>query len=453
MTDGRTRRRAAAGLLAGLLLIGGLATGAPAGAAPPEPGDEVVDRTWQVGSTEEEAGAGGDAHAAASGDLDVGWSGDGITSVQTKYFPAAAAYGSGELGVALYKDGDGQGRFRVWDFTSAGQPDPTFGPAGLGYSLATFRPGGVSFPTQTIPYDGGQIVVGSWNDGSRARVGITRLRSNGTYRSAGSYTGRTLYKVFANEHDYIEPFSAAVYGNGRVMVAVAAFDFTPAGDLVYVGQGVIRVNGVGSLDPTFSGDGFLPVAKEVGDITFRSDGGTYMGRKAGASHEIRKLLPNGALDPGFSGDGRALVPCGTHFGADLQADTSGRIVVGCVRTQSSVDLRMARMTTGGVLDPAYSGNGLASLVVAGGDVENWSLLIDPLGRTYVSTTNVALPSEVIVQSLDSGGVPNGDFSDDGLVSHSFPSALTLLRMTTVGNRLFLVAGRGTVTIDLIALEA
>jgi len=451
---GEARTRAVSALVVGLLLAAVLSGGSVAGADQPEVGTPSVDRTWQAGSAEGSARTGGDVQPAASGDLDLTWSGDGIASVQSKYFPTAAGHGAGELAVGLYKDSDGQGRFRVWDFNTAGAPDPTWG-GGLGYVLRTFRVGGVSFPTQTVPYDGGQIVVGAWNDGNVARVGITRLRSDGTYRSVGSYTGRTLYKVFANEHDHLEPFSAAVYGNGRVMVAVAAFDYNANGDLVYVGQAVFRVNGVGGLDTTFSGDGVLPVAKDVGDIAFRSDGGTYLGRRvSSSSHEIRKLLSNGAYDGGFSGDGRALVPCGSHVGAYLRADTAGRVVVGCVRLDSGyVDFRVARMTTAGVLDTTYSGNGLAAIDLGTeADPGNWTFLIDPTGRTFASAMSRTSANAIGIWSLDASGEPNAAFSGDGFSFANFPSDVRLLQMTQSGNRLFVVAGRGTVYVDLIAFE-
>jgi hypothetical protein len=176
----------------------------------------------------------------------------------------------------------------------------------------------------------------------------------------------------------------------------------------------------------------------------------------GTSHEIRKLRSNATYDGAFSGDGRALIPCGTHLGADLEADTSGRVVAACVQNGGGViTFRTARMTTAGVLDSSYSGNGLATLpaVMPNGDSDNWTIWFDPLGRFYAATTDRTTPRDLIVQSIDSGGAPNSDFSDDGVATVTLPSAVVLLQMTGTATRLFVLGGRlSTSYVDLVALE-
>jgi hypothetical protein len=454
--------RAGRALLAAVVVVGTLALAPAASAGDPDvtrrPG--VPAEAWEDGSGGgDAAGASRDTAAAlaASGELDMTWSSDGVASVQTRYRPELAGHSSGRLGVALYKDGDGEGRYRVWDFLADGTPDPGWG--SKGYVLRTFRAGGVSFPWQMEPYQGGQIVIGSWNGGGLARLGITRLRQGGAYRGISSYPGRSVHKVFSREHDYLAPFSSTVFGNGHLMIAVAAFDETSSGDLVYVGQAVMRLNGLDRPVPSFSGDGILPVAKDVLDIAFRSDGGSYMGRVVGGSHEIRRFRPDGTLDPTFSGDGRALVPCGAgHLGADLEVDSSGRVVVICIRDTSgsvanpSPNLRVARMTTTGVLDTTYSGNGLASLDLHGVDFDNWTLWVAPDGTVYAGGAATADDQELRVKSLDATGEPNLAFSGDGTTSITVASPLIITGSSLSGDRLFLASGRGSVYVDLLAVS-
>jgi uncharacterized delta-60 repeat protein len=458
----RSSARARRALLAGVVAVGSMALAPSAGAGGPDvtgrPGS--VGEAWSEGSDSDgatTASRGPAAEPAASGDLDTTWAGDGVGAVQTRYLPEIAGHSAGRLAVALYKEADGLGRFRVWDFLADGTPDPGWGSAG--YVLRTFRAGGVSFPHEMEPYQGGHIVIGSWNGGGVARLGITRLRPGGAYRGLGSYPGRSVHKVFTFEHDYLVPFSTTVVGNGHLLIAVAAFDASSAGDLVYVGQAIMRVNGLDARQPSFSGDGILPVAKDVMDVAFRSDGGIYMGRVVGGSHEIRKLRPDGTPDPTFSGDGRALVPCGAgHLGADLEVDSSGRVVVTCINDNSgsvanpSPNLRIARMTLTGALDTTYSGNGLAALDLNGVDFENWTLAVAPDGSVYAGGAAKSNDRELRLRSLDATGEPNLAFSGDGSTSIAVDSPLIVLGSSLSGNRLFLASGRGTVYIDLLAVS-
>ena len=381
--------------------------------------------------------------------LDTTWSQDGIAPLQTKYEAALGATGSGRLDVGLYKDGDGQGRFRLWSYDSLGHPSQTFA---HGYVLGSFASGGVSFPQEVDPWVTRKVVVGSWNSSSLARMGVARFLSTGAYDTSLSADGRALYKVFALEHDYIEPFRAQVLSGGKIGVAVAAFDYNSKGQLVYVGQAVVRLNANGSLDTTLSSDGVLPIAKDVGDVHFLADGRMYMDRQVGTSHEVRKFRANGSYDTTFSGDGRALAPCGTHIGAFLQADPQGRPVMMCVRKVGGlVDLRLIRFTTTGVLDPAYSGNGMASLILTGGSDQNWSLLIDPLGRAWGAAPRKDDPTKVLVHSLDTSGNPNAAFSGDGLATFRWSTKPELVGLTVSGNRLFISGFRAPSTLDIAAL--
>ena len=92
------------------------------------------------------ASAPGGAIAAAAGDLDLGWSGDGVLPYSSRYSVALGPYGAGAAYVGSWKTTDGNGPMRVSKFTATGDPAPGWGSAG--YVLRSFQPGGttVSFP-------------------------------------------------------------------------------------------------------------------------------------------------------------------------------------------------------------------------------------------------------------------------------------------------------------------
>ena len=109
--------------------------------------------------------------------------------------------------------------------------------------LRAFEPGGngVSFPTQVVPV-GIRITVVGEHYGSNARLGVARLRSDGTYDTSFSGDGRALYKIFPGEHDVVSAFRAEVLTGGKIGIAVVAYDADANGDLQFTGQAMLRLN-------------------------------------------------------------------------------------------------------------------------------------------------------------------------------------------------------------------
>ena len=431
----------------------GSTTGAPAddfgGTTRPVDGPDVdLDAEFDIGAFERDGTE--PPPVRQTGVPDMTWSGDAVSTMQTKYQVALGPTTPDRLAAGVYKEGDGQGRMRIWSYNSAGGPDSAWG--SIGYVLRTFAPtAGVSFPYEVDQYGSRRVIFGSFN-GSTARLGVAQLNSTGGYHNPFSGDGRATYKVFKYEHDLLEPFRAQMLTGGKMGIAVAAWDYDSTGQLVYVGQAAMRLNAVGSLDTTFSGDGILPLAKDIGDVQFLPDGSVYMDRQAGTSHEVRRYRVNGTLDTAFSGDGKALAACGAHRGAYLQPDPQNRPLLMCVReVGGTLDLRLVRFTTSGALDPTYSGNGMASLVLTGGTDENWTVHMDPQGRAWAASPQSSDRKKVIVQSLDASGEPNAAFSGDGRTVFSWTAERGLAGMAVSGNRLFVNGFREPYWFDVYAL--
>ncbi len=116
----------------------------------------------------------------------------------------------------------------------------------------------------------------------------------------------------------------------------------------------------GALDPSFSGDGLVTTDLGGTDdgqgVVIQTDGKIVVAGGSEENFALARYTTGGGLDPSFSGDGVQTTDFGLEDRATavaLQAD--GRIVVGGI---AGDDFALARYTTGGTLDPSFSGDGI-----------------------------------------------------------------------------------------------
>jgi uncharacterized delta-60 repeat protein len=426
--------------LASALTAAGLVGAAPSGAA----------ATIQVTAGQPTIGA--ELAAAEAGTLDTAWSGDGLSTFPSRYQIALGPYGSGGLFTASYKATDGNGPMRITKFDAAGDPVPGFGPSG--YVLRAFEPGGkgLSFPTQIIPVGLRHTIVGE-HYRSTARLGVARLRSDGSYDPAFSGDGRALYKVFRLEHDIVSAFRAEVLTGGKIGLAIVALDFDSQGNLQLTGQAMMRLNANGSLDTTFSGDGILPLTLATSDVRFLPNGAAYAGLQKPTSHLVRKLTPAGTYDTTFSGDGIASAACGTHRGANLGIDPSGRPVLMCVRdTSPTLTLAMYRFTTTGAFDTTWSGDGKTNLVL-NGEADSWVVHFDQTAKPWAAIRTSEAVEAFRVYTLDASGNPDPSWSEDGVAEVTLPFEVDLAGIAKAGSRLFVTTYKDDTNVAIVALGA
>jgi uncharacterized delta-60 repeat protein len=191
---------------------------------------------------------------------------------------------------------------------------------------------------------------------------LARVRPNGTLD--GSFGGGDGIQI-TDMGGSAQAYGAAIGADGKVVVAgTAAGNFAVARYL-------------SELDPTFGFDG--KQTTNFGDtdtaraVAVQADGkvvvaGDWDGGLA--DFAVARYLPNGNLDPSFSGDGRQNLTFGTSgFGGveratavAVQAD--GKIVVagytdaGAGTTLNPFDFAVARLNADGSPDNTFSGDGL-----------------------------------------------------------------------------------------------
>jgi uncharacterized delta-60 repeat protein len=125
----------------------------------------------------------------------------------------------------------------------------------------------------------------------------------------------------------------------------------------------------GTLDPSFSGDGIAPIPSGIfpGDLALQPDGKILLsGGDATASFAVARFLPNGDLDQGFDGDSgtangvvHADVTPGADLATSLAVDSQGRIVLAGLAggAPDAEDVGVVRLLPDGRLDKSFNGNG------------------------------------------------------------------------------------------------
>lgn len=287
-----------------------------------------------------------------------------------------------------------------------GRPDTSFGGDGrvsFGFSDTTVDETGLA-----VQADGKILVSGD------AGFAIARLNPDGGPDAGFSGDG---YEVTDLPGVGGESAAAvAVLGDGRILVA----GNSKAGG---VGQWTLaRYTSAGALDPTFSVDGVetTPVAGNgsLAAIAVQADGRIVAAGSDGGHTSLARYLPDGGLDPSFSGDGIAPAPGAGATG--LALDSAGRALISI---GGDGQFEVARFTSTGGPDPGFSGDGVQTVPFAGGSAA-WALTPLPGGGVAVAgdARHVAGPAketDFAVAKLDDSGELDRSFAGDGTATTDF----------------------------------
>jgi uncharacterized delta-60 repeat protein len=301
------------------------------------------------------------------GTLDATFSGDG--KVTTNFTPRE----DGVYGVAIQPDGkivaagdagllSGNSRFAVARYNSDGTLDTTFGGDGKVTTEVTARDDPVA--GLAIQADG-KIVLsgGAGANGSNPRIALARYNPDGTLDVSFSGDGKVITNV-APGREYAN--AVAVQADGSIVAAGLANQ--PGTRMGFV---LVRYTIDGSLDPSFSGDGklttnFTPWHDSVQNLAIQPDGNIVAAGIARSGSNARFALAryttSGALDTGFSGDGKLTTDFTSGFdgGWDVGLQADGKIVVAGEAAGSGGRFAVARYATDGTLDATFGGGGKAT---------------------------------------------------------------------------------------------
>lgn len=237
-----------------------------------------------------------------------------------------------------------------------GDLDLSFG--GFGYQAVVTSP--VASNGMAVAPDGKFVTAGT----SGVQIIVRRYAPNGTL-DASFGTGGTATLI--NPSFAMHANAVAVQADGKIVVAGWADNASTNEDFL-----VLRLNATGTVDGSFGSGGyrttdFAGIDDRAEAVLVQPDGKVVL---AGTSNvggdddfSVARYTSGGSLDPGFSGDGRITIPFGGDdacHGAALQPN--GKILVVGEGSDEfpeyNTDLCLARINPDGTLDGGFSADGL-----------------------------------------------------------------------------------------------
>jgi uncharacterized delta-60 repeat protein len=299
---------------------------------------------------------------AAPGDLDPSFGTGGL--VTDTFGSNSAAYGgavaldtAGRIIVAGASDGD----LAVARYTPAGVLDLSFG-GGDGVATTGFGVGTMT-DAVAVAIDASGRIVAAGHTGpdfvcsGDCDFGIVRFTESGALDSAfGGGDGKVAIGIEPGTHDSVDDL--AIDGSGRIIVAGT----TIAEDEQSSAFALVRLDGGGTLDSTFDGDGKVIASFNGGaaGLVLDAAGRLVLAGIAQGEVAVARFTSAGSPDSSFDGDGvvkTAGSPGGFDSPFDVGIDSDGRIVVIGMSSPSGGGTfpLLLRYMPGGALDPTFGG--------------------------------------------------------------------------------------------------
>jgi uncharacterized delta-60 repeat protein len=370
--------------------------------------------------------------AAAAGDLDPSFSGDGrlVTSLTPQYDWASAVAVQGDGKIVVAGAGFDGGQFAVLRYNSDGTPDLTF--AGDGSVTTNFTVKDDFADGIALQADGKIVVVGEVGSGGlNPKFGIARYDTNGTLD--GTFSGNGLAITdFTPKEDFAN--GVAVQADGKIVVE------GPAGvGGVNPRFAVARYNSDGTPDTTFGGDGSVttdvtPKTDWANGIVIRGDGsivvaGVFGSGSANSKFGLVCYNGDGTLDAGFGGDGKVTTDITLKqdqaIGVALQAD--GKVVAAGIAGQGGANPRfgLARYNSDGTLDSGFSADGKLTTDFTPKEDDGFAVGIQADGKIVVGGVagSGSINPKFAIARYNTDGTADTTFSTDGMATTDFTPKL------------------------------
>jgi uncharacterized delta-60 repeat protein len=262
---------------------------------------------------------------------------------------------------------------------------------GAGLIVTDFNGGDDRLTDVSIAPDGSIAAAGIVTGPEGSHLGVARYEADGD-PEPGFNAGAPL--TFAEGGGFGEDAAVAALPDGSTVVAAAgpAPDGSAVGDLL-----VARLAPDGTLDPAFGGgDGWLTInvagRDDARSLVVQPDGKLVVGFEACAvglhtscDQAVARITAAGVPDAAFSGDG---VVSGLR-GSEVADGGAGRVLAGGYTDSRAYFLRdfaLTRLLDDGSLDPAFSGDGIATADFGLSEDLAVALAVGPDGRPVLAGT-------------------------------------------------------------------
>jgi uncharacterized delta-60 repeat protein len=398
--------------------------------------------------------------AAAPGDLDGDFAGDGIKTVNVRaqdFGTDVLVQNNGKLLAVGSADTEGDSDFAIARFKPNGVLDQTF--SNDGKKTTDF--GADDHAGAVLLLENGKIVViGSTGDGNEADIAMARYRSNGTldpkFGGDGKKTTDLGNLEFAND--------AFLLPNGKmIVVGNTNLDLNTSHWLVarYRRNGKLDTNEDSDPNSHFSQDGYTMT--EFGDSEAYAYSVDVQHSRITVAGETFSVIPddmaigrfkmNGQPDDDFSDDGKQTVSFtdGYISAHDVDHLPNGKtILLGYADADISV-MAFVRLQSDGEPDLDFSDDGIAAFAYGfTGVVQGRGLVVQPDGK-YVGVGNAIGPNEFIAMRVKKNGELDPTFGEEGQVTTDVGSGSQAQDVEMTPNDQILSFGKATFGTDDFAL--
>jgi|GEM_PF-1067578 len=267
--------------------------------------------------------------------------------------------------------------------------------------------------------DGKILMAGTCMNGSSKDLCILRFQNDGTLdASFGGGTGKVV-AGYSGLDDFAQ--SINLQPDGKILIAgytgTTQYDFS-----------LMRLNGDGSLDSSFSSDGMLITSfgsdfDRGRSVLVQPDGKILVGGSAsvGATDHVAVVRYNsdGSLDTSFGGDGKVTTPISDYArGWSLAIQSDAKIVLGGYALNSGDRLfAVVRYNTDGTLDTSFNSDGVVWTTIGSDAGINGSLTIQADGKILIGgSATVAGNEDFAMVRYNTNGSLDTSFGTGGRVT-------------------------------------